>query len=213
VGPGSRRLLPVGYIAYIDEAGDLGLKSIRTRCRRGASEWLIMAAIVVRAEREYELNGRVRQVIASLDQHQAKQLHFRQLPEHKKGSVCRQLAAMDVRIFVFISHKRNMQNYRNLHAERSGVNRTAWSYAWYSRVLMESVTDYCGRRSLKDYGSRHLVRCEFSQTGGVKLDELRAYYKYIKDQAALGLSFRNEFPLCWDVVDHNTSLFTRMSLG
>jgi hypothetical protein len=195
-------MLPVGYIAYIDEAGDTGLKNIRTRCRPGASEWLIMAAIVVRAERETELNGWARQVVATLDQHQVKQLHFREVPEHKKGSVCRQLAAMDVRIFVFISHKRNMQNYRNIHAERAGVNRTAWFYVWCSKLLMESVTDFCGRRSMKDYGSPRVVRCEFGQMGGVRLADLRAYYKYIKDQALLGLSFRKEFPLCWDVVDH-----------
>lgn len=194
---------PVGYIAYIDEAGDTGLKQIRTRSSAGASEWLIMSAVLIRAEREQEMEQWAKQAIASLDQHQVRQLHFRLLPDHKKSSICRQLASMDVRLFTFISHKRNMQNYRNIHAERAGVNRTAWFYAWCSRVLLESVTEYCGRRSRKEHGEPRTVRFEFSQTGGVKLDDLRAYYRYIKAQALLGLSFKKEFPLDWDVLDHS----------
>ncbi len=35
----------------------------------------------------------------------------------------------------------------------------------------------------------------------MKLADLRAYYSYIKAQASLGLSFRKDFPLDWDVVD------------
>src|ERR1700733_16102485 len=96
-----------------------------------------------------------------------------------------------------------MQGYRNVHAERAGVNRTAWFYAWCSKVLMESVTDYCRRRSRKEHGKARVVRCELSQTGGVKINDIRAYYKYIKEQALFGLSFKKEFPLDWDVVDHN----------
>jgi hypothetical protein len=133
---------PVGYIAYIDEAGDTGLKNVRTRTKPGASEWLVMSAVLVRAEREREVDNWTRQVIASLDQPQVRQLHFRQLPEHKRGSVCRQLASMEVRLFVLASHKKNMENYRNINAERSGVNRTAWFYVWCSKLLLESVTDY-----------------------------------------------------------------------
>ena len=193
---------PVGYVAYIDEAGDTGLKNIRVPGRSGASEWLVLSAVLVRAEREQELEGWTRQLIASLDQHQVRQLHFRQLPEHRKSSVCRQLASMDVRLFVLISHKRNMQGYQNINAQRAGVNKTAWFYAWCSKLLMESITDYCGRRSRKEHNEPRIVRCEFSQTGGVKLNDLRAYYKYIKDQAALGLSFNKDFPLDWEVVDH-----------
>ncbi len=194
---------PVEYIAYIDEAGDTGLKCIRTRHSPGASEWLVLSAFLVRAKREQEVNSWTRQIIASLDQHQVRQLHFRELPELKKRSVVRQLASLDARMFVLISHKRNMQGYRNINAERAGVNKTAWFYVWCTKVLLESVTNYCGRRSRKEHQAPRLIRCEFSQTGGVKLDDVRAYYRYIKDQAALGLSFRKEFPLDWEVIDHN----------
>jgi hypothetical protein len=63
--------------------------------------------------------------------------------------------------------------------------------------------DYCARRSIKDYGESRRLRCEFSQTDGVKLADLRAYYKYIKEQALMGISFSKDFPLAWEVVDHD----------
>jgi hypothetical protein len=159
---------PVGYIAYIDEGGDAGLENIRTEAKRGASEWLVMSAVLVRAERECEVSGWVNQMLASLDQPQVRHLHFRHVPAQKRKSVVRQLATLKVRLFVFASNKRNMQGYRNLHAERSGVNETAWFHVWCTKVLLESVTDYCGRRCMKDHGESRTVRCEFSATGGLK---------------------------------------------
>lgn len=136
-----------------------------------------------------------------MDQHQVRHLHFREVPEQKKGSVLRQIASLDVRLFTLISHKKNMEGYRNINAERAKVNKTAWFYVWCTKLLLESLTDYCGRRSRKEHGSARLVRCEFSQTGGVKLADVRAYYLYIKKQAQLGLSFNKDFSLDWDVVE------------
>ncbi len=192
---------PVGYIAYLDEAGDTGLKNIRRVGKPGASEWFAMSAIVVRAEREHEVSGWARQIVDNLDQHQIRQLHFRDLPDHKKPEVCRSLAGREARIFVLLSNKRNMEGYRNIHAEKARVNKTAWFYVWCSKVLLESVTDYCGRRSRREFGEPRTLRIEFSQCGGVKLDDVRNYYRYIKDQAFLGLSFSKEFPLDWSVVE------------
>lgn len=120
---------PIGYIAYVDEAEDTGLAQIRTEHTHSASERLVMSAVLIRVERGSEMEQWARHTIASLDQHQVRQLHFRLLPNHKKSSVCRQLASMDVRLFTLLSHKRNMQGYRNINAERAGVNRTAWFYA------------------------------------------------------------------------------------
>jgi hypothetical protein len=160
-----------------------------------------MSAVLVRAEREREMHGWARQMLASLDQPQIRQLHFRKIPVHKRNSIVRQLATLDGRLFVLLSHKRRMQGYRNLNAERSGANQTAWFHVWCSRLLMESITDYCGRRSRHEYGEPRTVRCEFSATGGLKLTDLLAYYRYIKDQAAMGISYNKDFPLDWDVVN------------
>ena len=39
-----------GYIAYIDEAGDPGLNRVRPIDENGASEWLVLSAVVMRAK-------------------------------------------------------------------------------------------------------------------------------------------------------------------
>ena len=40
------------YIAYIDEAGEVGLNRVLPFDRSGSSEWLILAAVVVSLESE-----------------------------------------------------------------------------------------------------------------------------------------------------------------
>jgi hypothetical protein len=41
-----------GYIAYVDEAGDPGLNKVRPIDENGASEWLVLSAVVMKAKRE-----------------------------------------------------------------------------------------------------------------------------------------------------------------
>jgi hypothetical protein len=50
-----------GYIAYVDEAGDFGLRNVSPIDRSGASEWLILSAVVIRAEKEGETVAALRQ--------------------------------------------------------------------------------------------------------------------------------------------------------
>lgn len=193
---------PVGYVAFIDEAGDDGLQSIKTNGTPGASEWLAISAVVVRIEREQEVVGWVRNILDLVKQPQMRYLHFRDLKDPKKHLVCQEMAKLPVRLFTLLSHKKNMEKRRNLNAERAKVNRTAWFYVWCTKLLLEEVTDFCGRHSRAHYGEPHVVKCEFSQRGGVNLDDVQSYYKYIKEQALLGLSFNDTFPLDWDVVNH-----------
>ncbi|HEY8098518.1 MAG TPA: DUF3800 domain-containing protein, partial [Methylobacter sp.] len=192
---------PVGYIAYIDEAGDDGLRQIRGHGVRGASEWMVMSCVLIKSERENEVLGWVKDIINNLNQHQLTQIHYYKLSYEKKIKVCEALASLNVRIFVLISHKRNMQGYKNIRAEKAKVNRTAWFYCWMSKLLLERITSYCGVRSLKDYEETRTIRFEFSDRGGVQIDDIKAYYKYIGDQSRLGLLFNDRFDLNWAVVD------------
>jgi hypothetical protein len=98
-----------------------------------------------------------------------------------------------------------MIGYRNLHAERAKVNRTAWFYCWMTKLLLERVTAYCGSRTHKDYGDARSIRIELSERGGVKIGDVRAYYRYIGDQSRMGLLFNDRFDLDWSVVDVNES--------
>ena len=192
---------PARYIAYIDEAGDDGLERVGSASSAGASEWWVISAVVIKAEREGEILGWGKEIVAALQQPQIQTLHFRKLSDEKKRILCKLISSKSLRLFVFMSHKKNMQGYRNVHAEAAKVNRTAWFYAWTSKILMESVTDFCGRKSRSQYREAQTIRMEFSDRGGVNIEDIRAYYKYIKDQALLGLSYNKDFPLDWSTIE------------
>jgi hypothetical protein len=66
---------PVGYIAYLDEAGDDGLERIKPLDPRGASEWMILSCVLIRADREPEVLPWIRDLIGQFKQHQIRHLH------------------------------------------------------------------------------------------------------------------------------------------
>lgn len=192
----------VGYVAYIDEAGDDGLyRSLRPRDPRGASEWMVMAAVVARTENDAMTINWVKKIVGLLGQHQITHLHFRNLRPEKKSIVCNEIAKLPIRIFVVMSNKRNMQNYRNLFAAQAKINKTAWFFCWLSRLLLERVSAYCAHRSERDRGQPHAVRIEFSDRGGVRIDDIRQYYRYLSEQSKLGMLYHDFHDLAWEVMD------------
>ncbi|MGH6818058.1 MAG: DUF3800 domain-containing protein, partial [Methylovirgula sp.] len=59
---------PIGYIAYIDESGDDGLGNPGDS--RGASEWLVMSAVVIRESNEPDALQWLKTIIEKLKQPQ-----------------------------------------------------------------------------------------------------------------------------------------------
>jgi hypothetical protein len=94
-----------------------------------------------------------------------------------------------------------MHHYRNLAAEKSKVNRTAWFFCWLSRLLLERVTVYCEHRTRHDYGETRAIRIEFSDRGGVKVEDIKAYYRYLAAQSRLGMLHIDLFQPAWSVMD------------
>ena len=80
------------YVAYVDEAGDLGLKRLRPKYPMGASEWFVLAGLVVSRENEMNVRVWVRDILEALrgeqipGQRQA--LHFRKLNEEHQILAC-----------------------------------------------------------------------------------------------------------------------------
>ncbi|KZX91349.1 hypothetical protein A3718_14480 [Erythrobacter sp. HI0019] len=77
--------LDFGYIAYIDEAGDPGFKTVRPIDENGASEWLVLSAVVMKAKREPKVFDWVRDLITDLDIRQRQGLHYRTLLPTRKN--------------------------------------------------------------------------------------------------------------------------------
>lgn len=194
---------PAGYIAYIDEAGDDGLRAVKTKTPNGATEWMVLSAIVIKAERETETVQWVKEIIRKIGQHQITNLHFQKLRDDKRVIACSELPKYSIRIFSVISHKRNMVGYRNVRAEQAKINKTAWFYCWLSRILLERITKYCGSRSQKDYGESRFVKFEFSDRGGVRIEDVRAYYRYLHAQSRMGSLYHRAFDLDWSVINHD----------
>lgn len=192
---------PTGYIAYIDEAGDDGLQRVRPSDPRAASEWLVMSCLLIKADREPEVLPWLKELIGSFKQHQMQHMHFRQLRDDQKEKASRFIADLPVRLFSIVSNKQNMRGYTNPVAAQAKINVTAWFYVWLSRILVERITDYCSRKTMRDFGEVRTIRFEFASRGGVKIGDLAKYLKYLKDQDEIGMMYNTFWKPNWSVID------------
>jgi hypothetical protein len=187
------------YVAYVDEAGDDGLKAVKPLSSPGSSEWLVLSAVVIRAENESKVAGWVRDIRANFRSNQAKALHFADLSLANKITACNKLATLDVRCFAVASNKKNMQGYSNPDAGK--IPSQCWFYCWMTRVLLERVTNFVRERSMIDHGVPRFLRVEYSARGGLKYSQMMAYYEWLRMKRA------NPFlpwgKICFEVLHQN----------
>jgi hypothetical protein len=79
-----RWIVPVSFVAYIDESGDTGLESVKPINERGASEWLVLSCFLVRAVNDAKLPEWVRGIQAKFKNVQSPHLHFSDLLPFKR---------------------------------------------------------------------------------------------------------------------------------
>ncbi len=196
----------VSYVAYIDESGDDGLVKVSPRDPNGASEWFVLSALVVRAETQRETVW-VRDALARLKLPQRKDLHFQPLDPERKLKTCMTLADLPVRCFTVVSNKQNMRGHQNVNAAKVYAPARNWFYWWMTRLLLERVTDFCERRSLRDYGEPRLVRLEFSRRGGLFYSHFRGYLMWLQQQSKNDALFLKKGDLKWSVMDPMNQVF------
>ena len=192
-------LVTIGYIAYIDEAGDFGLNNVAPIDRRGASEWLVMSGVVVRASNEHAVIDWLRNMRQNARNTQSLDLHFRTLGDGQKKIICSSVAGLDLRLFVVISNKQNMRRHRNPSAAAVSGTR-AWFYWWLCRLLLERITDFCERRNVIDATPGLKVRLEFSRRRDLKYREFTGYMTKLWLQRG-GRVFLNKREPKWSVFD------------
>jgi len=195
------------YIAYIDEAGDPGLRKVKPIDINGSSEWLIISAVLIKANREREVVGWAKDLVNLCCGPQTKEFHFRKLNDQNQIAACKYLATKPVRAFATCSNKKNMKNWKNPFAEKMNVVLAGekpnyrWFYYWLSRVLLEKLTDYVYRRSMKDLGRPAKVKLVFSERGGIKYDELEEYYRLLYWHDKQGTQVIDRDKIEWRVLD------------
>lgn len=169
-----------GYIAYIDEAGDPGTRRVRPIDPNGASEWLVLSAVVVRTAREPSVKDWLSNIVGELGIRQRSDLHYRTLSPTRKLVAGQMIAQLPLRGFAICSNKKNMRDYKNARASK--IPSQQWFYNWCIRLLLERVTAFCASRTMKDHGKQLPVKIEFSERGGVRYSQTAAYQYYLKLQ-------------------------------
>ncbi|MCP2080723.1 UNVERIFIED_ORG: hypothetical protein J2W74_001909 [Methylorubrum zatmanii] len=170
---------PYEYVAYIDEAGDPGLTKVRPLHENGASEWLMVSAVVVRRQFEPHIAPWIRNTTSTFKNHQRPGIHFADLNPAKKLVVCQELAKLPIRCFVVASNKKNMQGYQNPFASKVSLD-VNWFYCWMTRILLERVTYWAAERSMRDFGKPKTIRIEYSRRGGLSYSQLNAYFELLR---------------------------------
>lgn len=184
------------YVAYIDESGDPGLNKVKPRSANGSSEWLVIGCALIPAELEPEMGAWVADLMKLMRSHQMRDLHFQGLGDDRKAAACTYLAGKNVRLFAIVSNKQNMEGYRNPAAEK--IPSDNWFYCWMTRVLLERVTNEVAHASLKRHGEVRKVKLEYSERGGLRYSQMRAYYEWINLKSAGGTV---PLKLPWGTVD------------
>lgn len=189
---------PYEYVLFVDEAGDDGLKRVRPIDDVGASEWLCIAGLLVRADNEAAVVDWVREIRKDIASTQAPALHFKKLSPTKRRKACELLADKPVVGFVVCSNKKNMRGWTNPRAASLGVKQ--WYYNYCVRILMERVTAFCARDSIKNYGEKRIIKVVFSERGGHSYGQTKAYWQLLKMQASAGTTYLNKRNIDFDLL-------------
>lgn len=185
-----------GFVAYIDESGDDGLKRVKPLDPDGSSEWFILSAVVVRSSNENAVGHWQQEILARFNHTQSRDIHYRKLLPIKRRIACDIIGARPLRIFAVMSNKKNIKGYRNprTHPEKN------YLYWWLTRLLLERVTRFCADASRKLYGGPQPIKMVFSLRGGMSYDRLIAYLGLLRFEAEIGhLYLPGE--IAWSVVD------------
>lgn len=193
---------PYHYIAYIDEAGDPGIERVRPLDNPGASEWLVIGAMLIEASSERYPVQWVRAILADCGSRQ-RTLHYKDLREFQKPIACRGLAEKPVNLFAMLSNKKNMRGHTNPRAAAHGNVLTSkqWFYNYCLRLILERITDCCLRHSVKTYGAPRHVKLIFSNRGGHSYGHAIAYNEILKAQSRSETTWLKKREIKWQVLD------------
>jgi hypothetical protein len=192
--------MAVSFVAYIDESGDTGLELVKKPDDpRGATEWLVLSALVVKVEHDSKMVAWTKDVQADFTSKRT-DLHFNKLLDFKKPLVCAALAKKDCKAFVVMSNKKNIERYRN---HRLDPSNRAWIYWFLARLLLERVTEYCEKQTPKEQRGKNKLRIVFSRRGGLIYQDFADYLWKLYWQRDTDEMVLNYKQIAWSVIDHD----------
>lgn len=188
------------YVLYVDEAGDDGLTKVKPIDQNGASEWLVISGLMIRAHDEGNCRKWLDQIRQDIAATQSPTLHFRKLSPSKQRRAAEMLATFPIRVFSVCSNKKNMRGYNNQRASQAGGKQ--WFYNWVVRIMMERSTNYCADNSFRKLGKHTKMKVVFSARGGHSYGQTKAYWELLRFQEMTGRTYLN-----WHTMNHEVLSF------
>jgi hypothetical protein len=192
------------YIAHIDEAGDPGIRRVRPVDPNGGSEWLILGCSLIQLKSEGEQVRWVRTILDRLEMKQQTVLHYRDLDEWRKPLACQMLGEIkDVRCFAMLSNKKNMKGHQNIRAasRSEGIGIDQVFYNWCLRIILERVTEFVYRHSVRACGEPRHVKIILGERGTHSYARATWYTQMLKDQSKAGTTYLTKRTINPEVFD------------
>ena len=92
-----------------------------------------------------------------------------------------------------------MRGYHNPRAAQVRSNNPF--YNSLLRLLLERVSDFCERRTVRDYGETRKLRIEMGTTGGFSIAQTQAYLTKLQMQSTANRLYLPRGDLAWQVID------------
>lgn len=172
----------------------------------------MVSAVVVDARYERDLPRWIGKIKEPMRGTQRPDLHWYLLSPEMKVRASKFLSRLPVRCFTILSHKANMQGHRNILCEEryawrlyhdggsyTTVPRKTWFHNFMLKVLLERVTAWCHRRSIRDFGAPRLIDITIGRKGGFSLPDFKTTLEIDRRHFNAGTGTLGRY-LAWPVV-------------
>lgn len=199
----------VGFTLYIDEAGDEGISRVRPQDKDGASEYFVLAGVLIQSHRVKELNAHVNNMQSVANLPAGSEIHFRDLSRDEQLAMVRSAAEFRAGLLCVASNKRNIRGYRNLRVEASiletkrngkiAPQKYNWFYNNTVRYLLEAASKECARWSSPIRSRRSKIDVVFSLRKEFSYTQMTAYLEYLRTKGG-SEPFNNLHNIDWSVM-------------
>jgi len=199
-----------GFLLFIDEAGDEGLKQVRPLDENGASEYFILAGVLIRTARYAELVQSFNVIKHRLGLAPTDTVHFRDLTSEQKTLVVSEISKLKIGLVAIVSNKRNMLRYRNTRCEAKvseivrghlQPKKYNWFYNNLFKYMLERASEECAKWTHLAYSETRFIKVIFSHRKEFSYPQTKAYLYKLKIEKRDSSYFNNKRQIDWSVVD------------
>jgi hypothetical protein len=155
------------FVAFIDEAGDEGF-FIVPRPDRKSSEWFLMSAVVVPADKAVMFDNALTEFRAVAAKRKPF-FHFRDSRHPERVAFLRALRGWPFAVITVATHKPSVKKDSSLSQKKHAL------FEYTAKLLVERVSWYCD-----DHLKPGPVKLIFAERGQLDPDRLIAYFRRLK---------------------------------